>query len=148
MGAVDFSTYLRDCILVKVDRASMATSLEARCPLLDRSVVEFAWSLPAPLRYRGATGKLVLREVLQRYVPRELYDRPKQGFGVPIGDWLRGDLRDWAESLLAEQSLRDEGYFRVGAVRRAWDQHQTGLADHSTVLWSILAFQAWNRERP
>ena len=148
MGAVDFSTYLRDCILVKVDRASMATSLEARCPLLDRRVVEFAWSLPAKLHYQGTTGKLVLREVLERYVPRELIDRPKKGFGVPIEQWLRHDLRDWAESLLDEKDLREEGYFRVRAVRRAWDQHLAGWADYSTVLWSILAFQAWNRDRP
>ena len=148
MGVVDFATYLRDCILVKVDRASMATSLEARSPLLDRSVVEFAWSLPTPLRYDGTRGKLVLREVLDRYVPRALIDRPKKGFGVPIEVWLRGDLREWAESLLEERRLRQEGFFHAKAVRRAWDQHQAGWSDHSTTLWPILAFQAWNQERP
>ena len=93
-------------------------------------------------------GDVSLREVLDRHVPRALVDRPKKGFGVPIEQWLRGDLRDWAESLLDERTLADQGFFHVSAVRRAWQQHLVGWADHSTILWSILAFQAWNRERP
>jgi asparagine synthase (glutamine-hydrolysing) len=147
MGALDFMTYLRDDILVKVDRASMATSLEVRCPLLDREVVEFAWSLPVEFRIRGGEGKHVLREVLGRYVPRELTDRRKQGFGVPIGDWLRGELRDWSESLLDEKRMREAGFLDAEAVRRLWDQHQSRWADHSRLLWSILMFQAWNEVR-
>ncbi len=148
MGAIDFMGYLRDDILVKVDRASMGTSLEVRCPILDRNVVEFAWSLPTALRVEAGTGKIVLRRLLDQYVPRELTDRPKQGFGVPIGEWITAELRDWTESLIDERRLAQEGFFDAAAVRRAWQQHQTGWADHSSLLWSIVMFQAWNEGRP
>lgn len=147
MGAIDFMSYLRDDILVKVDRASMSTSLEVRCPLLDRDIVEFAWSLPTDLRVRGKTGKVVLRNLLYEYVPKELTDRPKQGFGVPIGDWLGNELRDWTESLLDEGRLREEGFFDVRAVRRVWSQHRQGWANHSSLLWSLVMFQAWNESQ-
>jgi len=147
MGALDFMSYLRDDILVKVDRASMGASLEVRCPLLDRRVVEFAWSLPLDFRIRGGVGKQILRSVLERYVPRELSDRNKQGFGVPIGDWMRWPLRDWAEALLDENRLRDEGFLHVAGVRRVWAQHLSGWCDHSRLLWSVLMFQAWNEAR-
>ena len=148
MGAIDYMSYLRDDILVKVDRASMSTSLEVRCPLLDTEIVEFAWSLPTDLRVRGETGKVVLRNLLYEYVPRELTDRPKQGFRVPIGDWIGNELRDWTESLLDERRLRDEGLLDARAVRRVWDQHQQGWANHSSLLWSLVMFQAWNESRP
>jgi asparagine synthase (glutamine-hydrolysing) len=144
LGAIDFMGYLRDDILVKVDRASMGTSLEVRCPILDRDVVEFAWSLPTAHRIESNTGKIVLRRMLDRYVPRELTDRPKQGFGVPIGEWMTNELRDWTESLIDERRLRDEGLLDVAAVRRAWQQHRSGWADHSSLLWSIAMFQSWN----
>ncbi|MBW2269826.1 MAG: asparagine synthase (glutamine-hydrolyzing) [Deltaproteobacteria bacterium] len=147
MGAIDFTGYLRDDILVKVDRASMGTSLEVRCPILDRRVVEFAWSLPTALRVEAGTGKIVLRRMLDRYVPRELTDRPRQGFRVPIGEWLAAELRDWTESLLDERRLKEEGFFDAAAVRRAWQQHQAGWADHGSLLWSLVMFQAWNEGR-
>lgn len=147
VGAIDFMGYLRDDILVKVDRASMGTSLEVRCPILDREVVEFAWSLPTALRIEGSTGKIVLRRLLDQYVPRELTDRPKQGFGVPIGEWMVGELRDWTESLIDERRLAQEGFFDAASVRTVWQQHQAGWADHSSLLWSIVMFQAWGESR-
>jgi len=147
MGVLDFMTYLRDDILVKVDRASMGVSLEVRCPLLDRRVVEFAWSLPADHRVVDGVGKKTLRSVLGRYVPEELSDRSKQGFGVPIGDWMRCELKDWVEDLLDPKHLREEGFLDASGVRRVWAQHQAGWCDHSRLLWTILMFQAWNRVR-
>lgn len=139
----DFSRYLVDDVLVKVDRASMSVGLEMRCPLLDARVVEFAWSLPLAMRLEAAGGKRILKDVLARHVPRQLTDRPKRGFGVPLSSWLTGPLRDWAESLLAEQRLRDGGYLRPAAVRRAWQQHLAGWANHEQLIWTILMFQAW-----
>jgi len=144
--SLDTRTYLPDDILTKVDRASMYHSLEARVPLLDHRVVEFAWSLPSHYRYEGETGKKILRAVLDRYVPTKLYDRPKIGFGIPIGDWLRGSLRDWAEDLLSEQSLKEHGLLQNQVVRSTWEEHLSGRQNLQYPLWDILMFQQWYRE--
>ena len=139
----DYTGYLADDILVKVDRASMAVGLEARAPLLDQRVLELAWSLPREYLFDGRTGKRVLRDLLRRYVPNSLIDRPKRGFSVPVKEWLVGPLRDWVEDLISEQTLDHQGMFDTKAVREAWQQHQLGWADHSELMWSILMFQAW-----
>ncbi len=143
MMFLDFSSFLQEDILMKVDRASMATSLEVRCPILDHRVVEFAWRLPLSMKLVGSERKWLLRRVLDRYLPRELTDRPKMGFGVPVKDWLAGPLAGWAEDLLAEGRLRSEGFFRPEAVRAAWTQHKTGWRHWHTLLWNVLMFQAW-----
>ncbi|AUZ74447.1 MULTISPECIES: asparagine synthase (glutamine-hydrolyzing) [Aeromonas] len=143
MMAMDAGQYMIDDILVKVDRAAMANSLETRVPLLDHRVVELAWKLPLHMKIRGGVSKWVLREVLYRHVPREMIERPKKGFSVPLGQWLRGPLRDWAEALLNEQRLEQDGYLNSAVVRRVWSDHLQGKRDHSLKLWSILMFQAW-----
>lgn len=140
---VDAVTYLPDDILVKVDRATMAVSLEARVPLLDRHLVEFAWSLPQEMKLRHGRGKWLLRRVLERHVPPNLTERPKMGFGVPIGEWLRGPLRDWAEELLDPGRLASERFFHVDTVRLAWNQHLGGRSDRQHELWNVLMFEAW-----
>jgi asparagine synthase (glutamine-hydrolysing) len=146
MMLLDTLTYLPDDILVKVDRASMAVALEVRAPLLDHRVLEFAWGLPLALKLEGGRGKLVLRRLLSRYVPEQLFERPKTGFGVPIYRWLRGPLRDWAESLLEKQRLGREGYFNPTPIRSVWQSLLKGRSEWTyggELLWSVLMFQAW-----
>jgi asparagine synthase (glutamine-hydrolysing) len=144
----DYIGYLPDDILVKVDRASMAVSLEVRSPLLDRRVLEFAWSLPTNfLIGKDGNGKKILKDLLLRHVPRKLVDRPKRGFGVPLDQWLRGPLRDWAEELISERALTEQGIFDTHKVRTLWAQHLCNWRNHSMALWSLLMFQAWWRNR-
>jgi len=142
MMFMDASTYLPDDILCKVDRAAMASSLETRVPLLNHNVLELAWQLPLHMKIRDGQGKWILRKLLYKYVPQELIDRPKQGFALPIDAWLRGPLREWAENLLEESRLLNEGFFHPEPIRTAWEEHLKGNNMHNQ-LWGILMFQAW-----
>lgn len=143
MRYLDLVTYLPGDILTKVDRASMAVSLEARAPLLDHRLVEFSFRIPSSLHLRNGEGKWLLRQVLERHVPRHLFERPKTGFGIPVGDWLRGPLRPWAEELLSERRIRDSGLLRPEPIRRLWAEHLRGTANGQYALWPVLMLLAW-----
>jgi asparagine synthase (glutamine-hydrolysing) len=143
MLLMDLITYLPDDILTKLDRAAMAVSLETRTPFLDRDVFRFAWRLPMEMKLRENTTKWILREVLYRHVPAALIERPKTGFGLPLGAWLRGSLKPWAEELLGESRLKRQGILDPAPVRRAWQLHLSGRSDLENELWDILVFQAW-----
>jgi asparagine synthase (glutamine-hydrolysing) len=141
----DAVSYLPDDILCKVDRASMAVSLETRAPFLDHRVAEVAARVPVDLKIRGGSGKHILKKMLFREAPREIFERPKAGFGIPVGEWVRGPLRDWAENLLDPARMRCEGWFDAEAVNRRWLEHLSGQRDSTPALWAILMFQAWSR---
>jgi asparagine synthase (glutamine-hydrolysing) len=146
--ALDSMSYLPDDILAKVDRTAMAVSLETRVPLLDRDVIELAWRMPARLKHRDGESKWLLRQLAYRHIPRALLDRPKMGFGVPVDSWLRGPLREWAEDLLSESSLRAVGHLDVRPVRNRWHQHLSGHRNWRDSIWTLLMWQAWRRHTP
>lgn len=139
---LDSVTYLPDDILTKVDRAAMSVGLEGRVPFLDHRVIEFAWRLPSDYKMQSS-GKVILKKVLDKYVPRQMMDRPKQGFGLPLGEWLRNDLRDWSYSLMDSQKMVEQGFFNVPKVYKLFEEHQSGKANNQFKLWDILMFQAW-----
>ncbi len=141
----DINSYLPDDILVKVDRAAMANSLETRVPLLDHRIVELSLKVPTAINVVNGITKQPLRKILYEHVPRGLVDRPKQGFAVPIAHWLKNELRDWAEDLLSERALNQSGVFEVALIRQKWQAHLATEHDYSFHLWSVLMFQSWYR---
>ena len=143
MMALDLLTYLPDDILVKVDRAAMASSLETRIPFLDHKLVEYVLKIPHSLKFRNGQGKWILKRILNQYIPKNLTERPKKGFEIPLGSWLRGPLRDWAENLLNEKRLNEENYFYLKLIREKWSEHLSGRKNWQHDLWDILMFQAW-----
>lgn len=147
MQYMDTVSYLPDDILVKLDRASMNVSLESRVPLLDHKIVEFAWRVPRAMMVKNKTGKTILKSLLYKYIPRELVERPKMGFGLPIGDWLRGGMREWAEELLDPMRLKQDGVLDPTLVRSKWLEHRDGQRNWEYELWNILMFQAWHQHQ-
>jgi asparagine synthase (glutamine-hydrolysing) len=143
MMYIDTLTYLPDDILCKVDRAAMSVSLETRVPFLDHRIAEFAWRLPLNMKIRGGESKWLLRQVLYKYVPRQLIERPKAGFGIHVGQWLRGPLREWAETLLDAVRIEREGFFQPAPIRKAWTEHLSGQRNWTPRLWAVLMFQTW-----
>jgi asparagine synthase (glutamine-hydrolysing) len=143
MMLADQTTYLPDDLLAKLDRASMAVSLEVRAPLLDQRVAEFSWRLPRALKLRDGAGKWILRQVLYRHLPREVVERPKMGFSVPIDDWLRGPLRSWGADILSPDGLRRRGLIDPAPVARAWNALQGGQQAAGPALWAVLMFESW-----
>ncbi len=143
MMYMDSMTYLPDDILVKVDRAAMAASLETRVPFLDQHIIDLAWSLPMSMKFKKGQTKWLLRQVLYQYVPKQLIERPKAGFGIPLGEWLREPLREWVEGLLNKTRLQQEGFFKGALVRELWQEHLSGKHNHQILLWNVLMFQAW-----
>jgi asparagine synthase (glutamine-hydrolysing) len=143
MAFLDAKSYLPDDILVKVDRAAMAVSLETRVPFLDHRVAAVAARVPGAMKIDGRGGKAILRDVLANHIPAHLYERPKTGFGIPLGQWLRGPLRDWAEEYLDQGRLERDGWLDPVIVRRCWDDHRSSRRDATSALWAILMFNAW-----
>ncbi len=147
MMYMDTMGYLPGNILTKSDRTAMGVGLETRAPFLDHRVVEFAWQLPLHMKIRNGQGKWLLRQVLDRHVPRYLIERPNQGFGVPLANWLRTSLRDWAEYLLDPSRLRHEGFFDPEPIREKWQQHLAATHNWQNELWDVLMFQAWHEQQ-
>jgi asparagine synthase (glutamine-hydrolysing) len=143
MMLTDLLYYLPEDVLTKVDRASMAVSLEVRVPILDHRVVEFSWRLPLRFKIRNAVSKWALRRILYKYVPAELLERPKMGFGIPLGEWLRGPMLEWAEDLLAQSALEQHGLLHAQPIRQTWQEHVSGRKNWEYRLWPVLAFQDW-----
>jgi asparagine synthase (glutamine-hydrolysing) len=143
MQLMDMISYLPDDILVKLDRASMAVGLEARVPLLDHRIVEFALKLPIDMKQRNGKSKWLLRQLLHRYVPSEIVERPKMGFSIPIGDWLRGPLREWSQDLLSSEQLKKHDFFKSDIVQTYLNEHMKGHRNHQYKLWVLLMFQSW-----
>ena len=143
MVYLDLMTYHPDDILQKVDRAAMAVSLETRVPYLDHDLVEFIMSLPLEMKIRNGSSKWILRKILYRHLPQELMERPKMGFAVPVGKWIKGSMREWAEELTTQKRIEEEGYFNAQAVGEMWQQHLSGRYNRTHELWNILMFQSW-----
>ena len=143
MMILDLMHYLPNDILVKVDRAAMTSSLETRMPLLSHKLIEFAWKIPHNLKFRNGEGKWILKQILNKYVPKNLTNRSKRGFSIPLDNWLRGPLRDWAENLLNEKRLSHEGYFNHKLIRDKWSEHLSCKNNWQYDLWNVLMFQAW-----
>jgi asparagine synthase (glutamine-hydrolysing) len=146
MMALDLTTYLPDDILTKVDRASMGVALETRVPILDHRVVEFAWSLPLEMKVKNRQGKRILRELLYKYVPKTMIERPKTGFAVPLDTWLRGPLRDWAESLLDKKKIKEQGLLNPELIHGRWREHLSGKQNRQHEIWDVLMFQEWKKQ--
>ena len=140
---LDMKKYLPDNILTKVDRASMGNGLETRLPFLDHRTIEYTMRIPLELKIHHGLGKQPLRNILDQYVPRELIERPKMGFSLPVNQWLKGPLRDWAESLLDYNRLRDEGFFKADQVRNKWNNYLSGRESSHYEIWTLLMFQGW-----
>ena len=143
----DISSYLPDDIFVKMDRASMSASLETRSPFVDREVLSFSQLLPNNLKINNGVSKWILRKILEKNIPTNLFNRPKTGFGIPIHEWLRGPLRNWAEELLSKKRIDNDGYFDSGIIRKKWNQHLSGKFNYQYLIWNILMFNSWHDEK-